>query len=640
MSWLSFVSFLSLLISNEAVLGRCPQRCLCHKGLIDCRRQSLLAVPRYLPANTTVLNLADNAIQILPEHFFDYSKRLKTLILNGNPLNCDCRWLSLAGFIHQHSSISPVCHHPDVLRWRQFSSLKSSDFRCFGVKLLDDKRSAKCEVDIKAPITFIYGKEKVDDNNTKGIKILSNGMVLLNSNVSLNELHCAVDYNATIIHQSRLPRQIFDAPSAPKFTLKPKDRSYREGTTVRLDCEVTGKPRPSITWYFNGKKLKRSRKYGMNLEQTSLNIYSFLERDVGKYTCVAENAFGQIETSAEARLISSSPPVITEGPENQKVSLGSTVTFRCRADGEPRPFITWFLNGGEIHILKGHFHVSDDEMELTISGITKYDEGVYSCMAANTVGSMIAEARLIIDHNRFQDNSINDHFIHDVFQQASQNVDSAIEQTREKLSKITNPHELLRWFQFSFPQTIELSRAREIYEESIRLIQKHVEKGLTLPLDKLSSNISIESVLAKSHVDMLVQLAGCSGVQTRDPCDEQCFHSRYSQTKFRRLLPPIYENGFNTPVGWDPNKLYFGYRKPNARSVSKKLLETNHITPHKTYSTMLMQWGQFIDHDLDFTATAISRQAFATGAICNRTCEYLNPCFNIPLAHDDPRMLA
>lgn len=43
---------------------------------------------------------------------------------------------------------------------------------------------------------------------------------------------------------------------------------------------------------------------------------------------------------------------------------------------------------------------------------------------------------------------------------------------------------------------------------------------------------------------------------------------------------------------------------------------------------------------MDFTATAISRQAFATGAICNRTCEYLNPCFNIPLAHDDPKMLA
>uniref|UniRef100_A0A8R1Y256 Peroxidase n=1 Tax=Onchocerca volvulus TaxID=6282 RepID=A0A8R1Y256_ONCVO len=783
MCWLSFVSFLVLLISDEAVVNNCPKRCLCYGKVIDCRRQSLFTVPRHLPANTTVLdlrnnritkisksdfknlkklefllissnrihifekaflnkailefykkfqcstklieiamffsckfyetfdetvklrklllarnrlesipkfssryltnlhhvdlsinsinyidhqllwnmpniqllNLADNAIQTLPEHIFDYSKRLKTLILNGNPLNCDCRWLPLIDFIHQRCSVSPICHHPDTLRHWQFFSLKSNDLRCFEVELLDNNHSAKCKID-KAPVTFIYNREKVD-NDTKGIKVLSNGIISLNSNVLLGELQCAVDYNATFIRRSRLPRQIHDAPSAPKFTLKPKDRSHREGTTVRLDCEVTGKPRPSITWYFNGKKLKRSRKYEMNLEQTNLNIYPFLESDVGKYTCIAENAHGRIETSAEVHLVSSSPPVITEGPENQKVLLGSTVTFHCRAHGEPRPFITWFFNGGEISVLKGHFHVSDDEMELTIAGVTKHDEGVYSCMAGNAVGSMIAEARLLIDQNRIQDNPINDHFIHDIFQQASQNVDSAIEQTREKLSKITTPHELLRWFQFSFPQTIELSRAREIYEESIRLIQKHVEKGLTLPLHELPSNISFESVLAKSHVDMLMQLAGCSGAQTRDPCDEKCFHSRYrtydgqcnnqihtmwgaSQTQFRRLLPPIYENGFNMPVGWNPNKLYFGYRKPNARSVSRKLLGTKYITPHKTYSAMLMQWGQFIDHDLDFTATAISRQAFATGAICNRTCEHLNPCFNIPLAHDDPKLLS
>ncbi|VDO30637.1 unnamed protein product [Onchocerca flexuosa] len=725
MCWLSFASFLVLLINDEALVDNCPKRCLCYEKVIDCRRQSLFTVPRHLPANTTetfdetlklrklllarnrlesipkfssrhltnlhhidlsinrityidhqllwnmpnlqLLNLADNVIQTLPEHIFDHSKRLKTLILNSNPLNCDCRWLPLIDFIHQRCSVSPICHHPDTLRHWQFLSLKSNDLRCFEVKLLENNHSAKCKIE-KAPVTFIYKREKVD-NDTKGIKLLSNGIISLNSNVLLGELQCAIDYNATFTRQlrdnslsrisyrrSRLPRQILDAPSAPKFTLKPKDRSYREGTTVRLDCEVTGKPRPTITWYFNGKKLKRSRKYEMNLEQTNLNIYPFLERDVGTYTCIAENAYGRIETSAEARLVSSSPPVITEGPENQKVLLGSTVTFHCLAHGEPRPFITWFLNGGEISVLKGHFHVSDDEMELIISGVTKHDEGVYSCMAGNTVGSMIAEARLLVDQNRIQDNPIDDHLIHDIFQQASRHVDSAIEQTRENFSKITTPQELLRWFQFSFPQTIELSRAREIYEESIRLIQKHVEKGLTLPVHELPWNISFESVLAKSHVDMLMQLSGCSGAQTRDPCDEECFHSRYrtydgqcnnrihtmwgaSQTHFRRLLPPIYENGFNMPVGWNPSKLYFGYRKPNARSVSRKLLGTKSITPHKTYSAMLMQWGQFIDHDLDFTATAISRQTFATGAICNRTCENLNPCFNIPLARDDPRML-
>ena len=35
----------------------------------------------------------------------------------------------------------------------------------------------------------------------------------------------------------------------------------------------------------------------------------------------------------------------------------------------------------------------------------------------------------------------------------------------------------------------------------------------------------------------------------------------------QRLLPPIYENGFNTPVGWQKGRLYNGYPMPNAREV-------------------------------------------------------------------------
>uniref|UniRef100_A0A0M3JLZ9 Putative peroxidasin (inferred by orthology to a S. mansoni protein) n=1 Tax=Anisakis simplex TaxID=6269 RepID=A0A0M3JLZ9_ANISI len=110
-----------------------------------------------------------------------------------------------------------------------------------------------------------------------------------------------------------------------------------------------------------------------------------------------------------------------------------------------------------------------------------------------------------------------------------------------------------------------------------------------LPLEDLPSNVSFASVLTRSHVDLLTQLAGCSGTQTRDPCRDQCYHSRYrtfdgqcnnekhpmwgsSHTRFRRLLRPIYENGFNTPVGWDPNRLYFGFKKPNPRLVSQKVV--------------------------------------------------------------------
>jgi hypothetical protein len=52
---------------------------------------------------------------------------------------------------------------------------------------------------------------------------------------------------------------------------------------------------------------------------------------------------------------------------------------------------------------------------------------------------------------------------------------------------------------------------------------------------------------------------------------------------------------------------------------------------------MLMQWGQFLDHDITFKAPALARQTYSGGAICNRTCENIAPCFNIPLPEDDPR---
>lgn len=48
-----------------------------------------------------------------------------------------------------------------------------------------------------------------------------------------------------------------------------------------------------------------------------------------------------------------------------------------------------------------------------------------------------------------------------------------------------------------------------------------------------------------------------------------------------------------------------------------EIISTEQITPHQQFSSMLMQWGQFLDHDLDFTATALSRQTYAGGAICN-----------------------
>ena len=52
---------------------------------------------------------------------------------------------------------------------------------------------------------------------------------------------------------------------------------------------------------------------------------------------------------------------------------------------------------------------------------------------------------------------------------------------------------------------------------------------------------------------------------------------------------------------------------------------------------MTMQWGQFLDHDLDFAMEAVSRQTFNDGITCSSTCSNEPPCFPIKLPDDDAR---
>uniref|UniRef100_A0A915CVR9 Uncharacterized protein n=1 Tax=Ditylenchus dipsaci TaxID=166011 RepID=A0A915CVR9_9BILA len=202
---------------------------------------------------------------------------------------------------------------------------------------------------------------------------------------------------------------------------------------------------------------------------------------------------------------------------------------------------------------------------------------------------------LIVQHSQLDDldRQLNPQLLKNIVTQASENVDRAIQNTKEDFKRvITSPHNLLRHFKFAAKKPVELARAREIYEESLRLIEKHVDLGLQLLPADMPTNISYESVLSVTHIQTIMELSGCMNGQFKDSCSNMCFHSKYrsytgqcnnfehptwgvSQMPFHRLLPPIYENGFNTPVGWNPSKLYFGYPKPNPRTVSMELIVQN-----------------------------------------------------------------
>lgn len=74
------------------------------------------------------------------------------------------------------------------------------------------------------------------------------------------------------------------------------------GTTVILDCIVSGNPRPVISWRKNNLLLQTSNSISLN-EQT-LKISNFDEEDVATYSCHATNTLGSSSQSARLEITS------------------------------------------------------------------------------------------------------------------------------------------------------------------------------------------------------------------------------------------------------------------------------------------------------------------------------------------------
>ncbi|XP_073998142.1 uncharacterized protein isoform X2 [Rhodnius prolixus] len=104
-----------------------------------------------------------------------------------------------------------------------------------------------------------------------------------------------------------------------------------------------------------------------------------------------------------------------------------------------------------------------------------------------------------------------------------------------------------------------------------------------------------------------------------------------SLTTFARLLPAVYENGISNPR----MSSVTGVQLPSARLVSS-MIHADISYLHSRYSLMLMQFAQFVDHDITFTPN--HRGFFASIPDC-RSCSSpvtVHPeCMPIPVPNND-----
>ena len=157
------------------------------------------------------------------------------------------------------------------------------------------------------------------------------------------------------------------------------------------------------------------------------------------------------------------------------------------------------------------------------------------------------------------------------------------------------------------------------------------------------------SVLTPSEVAWVAQEAGCEQPAVPDCSLSSNQYYRTptgvcnniknplygaARTPFRRLVPPQYEDGFNqlrgTMQSQDSYSYFFQegpYQPPNPspRIVSTSVVEDKPI-PDTQHSHILMQWGQFIDHDVDLAP------AFTHGC---KDCELNEQCVPIRIPEND-----
>ena len=88
-----------------------------------------------------------------------------------------------------------------------------------------------------------------------------------------------------------------------------------------------------------------------------------------------------------------SPPSLVQRPAKTTVNETQSVILKCTADGNPTPEVTWSKLNSLLPV--GRFVVKPVGA-LILRDIRPNDDGVYSCKAANLLGSVNASAKLTV----------------------------------------------------------------------------------------------------------------------------------------------------------------------------------------------------------------------------------------------------
>ncbi|XP_076390043.1 Down syndrome cell adhesion molecule 1 isoform X20 [Megachile rotundata] len=194
--------------------------------------------------------------------------------------------------------------------------------------------------------------------------------------------------------------QVMVAPEIAPFVISEKPANW--GDTVTATCTMLKGDSPiQIEWALNGEPISHDYpdiSIATSRRVSLLTIDAVTASHAGEYTCMASNAAGG--TSFTATLAVNVPPRWILEPTDKAFAQGSDARVECKADGFPKPQVTWKRAAGDTpgdytDLKLSNPDISVEDGTLSINNIQKTNEGYYLCEAVNGIGSGLSAVILI-----------------------------------------------------------------------------------------------------------------------------------------------------------------------------------------------------------------------------------------------------
>ncbi|XP_043581130.1 Down syndrome cell adhesion molecule-like protein Dscam2 isoform X21 [Bombus pyrosoma] len=196
----------------------------------------------------------------------------------------------------------------------------------------------------------------------------------------------ALGYSA----RGTLEVQVMVAPHVQPFSFD----EANSGDLIIVHCAVVKGDTPiSLKWLFEGRHLEVGDGVGITAlgdRVSALTIPAVRGEHAGEYACVADNPAGRARHSAHLKV--NVPPRWILEPTDKAFAQGSDARVECKADGFPKPQVTWKKAAGDTpgdytDLKLSNPDISVEDGTLSINNIQKTNEGYYLCEAVNGIGA-------------------------------------------------------------------------------------------------------------------------------------------------------------------------------------------------------------------------------------------------------------